>query len=1684
MNNLRRLFAAFIILLTMLSLSLPVYASNILVNSRCSLEDAITAANTDATSGGCRPGSGADAITLSSDITLDGTLPQITSPIVIEGTGFTISGDDQFQVFYVASSGELTLKNLTVADGHHYWGGAIYNDSGKATVIDSTFTSNYATNGGGAIYNDDLGELTITNSTFNDNSAKWSGGAIFTWSKVTINGSTFVSNSAIESGGGAVHNTWKDFTITNSTFAQNSAATHGGAIYNDYGATYDGKTGYNGNLTITNSKFFSNSAADEGGAIYNKNTLTIGSSRFSGNWALGEGGAIFNSGNNVVMADIAINSSSFVSNSARNIGGAILNNSLTATTITNSTFTDNEAAQLGGAIVNFSLSNLTITNNTISGNWAASDGGLSLFDNASPTYYRLRNNIIAKNTGGDCNTSGSQFTQNVNNLIEDGSCFSSSNLSGDPMLGALTGLPAYFPLLEGSPAIDAGNADHCPATDQRGVTRPQGSGCDIGAYESAFTRPTNTPVPPTHTPTPHGAGKIIVNSLCSLEDAITAANTDAISGGCPAGSGADTIALSSDITLDKTLPQITSPIVIEGAGFTVSGDDQFQVFYVASSGELTLKNLTVADGHHYWGGAIYNDSGKATVIDSTFTNNSATQGGGAIYNDDLGELTITNSTFGGNSATGWGGAIFTWSKVTVSGSTFQGNLAKDSGGAIYNNWKEFTITNSSFTQNVATSNGGAILNGYGATYDGKTGYNGDITITNSSFAQNSAASDGGAIYNKSILTTSGSKFSGNWADDQGGAIFNGNNVSLTVAAVSKFTNSSFTSNYATKGSGGAIYNDDFGKISITSGTFVDNDATGNSASAGGAIYGEDFGEISITGSTFTSNTAAFDGGAILTWSTLTVQTSTFNYNSAGYRGGAILNHWESFTVSDSHFNTNKAQYRGGAIFNSSGTIHRGKDDYYGDLTLHNSSFTDNSALSEGGAIFNLGTVTVHNSSFTRNSSVSNGGAVYNYGAITLRYSSFTDNSTTSHGGAIVNASDADISHSAFTNNSATSLGGAIFNDSNANISNSTFTSNSANSHGGAIASFITSKIVLTNSTISGNKAETGAGIRLFYSDTVNYQLRNNIIAKNTGGDCNSSGYEIAQNVNNLIGDGSCFSPSNLSGDPMLGTLTGSPAYFPLLESSPAIDAGSADYCPATDQRGVIRPQGSGCDIGAYESAFTRPTDTPVATDTPTATAVPTDTPTATATEAGPRELAAPTNLRHVSGSTVAWDAVEGAERYRLRWRLLGQDRQFVTVPAKPTHYTFNGLLVGQTYEVKVRALGDGVLYENKGDWNVMLLTPTAIVEVPRELPPPDNLRHVSGSTVAWDAVEGASRYRLRWGTPGGQRQFKTVAAMETQTSLAGLSDDLTHQVWVRALGDGVLYENKGKWSAVLLIPAVPPPTDTSIPPTNTPLPTDTPTPTATPTPTDTPVPTDTPTPTAIPTDTPTEAGPRELPAPSNLRHVSGSTVAWDAVEGALRYRLRWGLRGGKRQFMTLDGALTQHTFTGLTAGEIYEVWVRALGDGVLYEKKGRWMGALQLIPGSTIPPTATPVPPTATPVPPTATPIPPTATPVPPTATPVPPTATPVPPTATPVPPTATPVPPTATPIPPTATPIPPTATPIPPTATPIPPTDTPIPPTDTPIPPTATPVPPTNTPVPPTNTPVPPTIPPIPPTATATNAP
>ena len=444
----KKLLLLFTAILTVLLLASPVYAADIRLSSRCALADAIIAANNDRAEGDCPAGRGADTITLTRDITLDGGLPKITSDITIEGEGYTISGDNRWQIFY-NEGGALTINDLTMTKGRvevdlirnadgtlkvtmaQLLGGALVNWKGTLNIVNSTFSYNEATDSGGAIRNEE-GVVNIINSSFIGNLAAGSGGAI-------------------RNEEGAVN-------IINSTFSGNLADDGGGVIDNW------------GELSISTSAFSGNSADSFGGTIYNAGELSISTSAFSDNWAGLAGGAIGNTG------ELSVSDSAFSDNSAKFAGGAISN--VGELSIVNSTFSHN-SADSSGAISN--TGELSIINSTFSSNSAEKGGAIY---NGEDGKLHITNSIIAGRGENACYSSG-ELKRNISNFIQDGTC--SPAFKGDPKLGELVapedGSPAYFPLLDGSRAIDAADDDHCLETDQIGTIRPQGAGCDIGAVE-------------------------------------------------------------------------------------------------------------------------------------------------------------------------------------------------------------------------------------------------------------------------------------------------------------------------------------------------------------------------------------------------------------------------------------------------------------------------------------------------------------------------------------------------------------------------------------------------------------------------------------------------------------------------------------------------------------------------------------------------------------------------------------------------------------------------------------------------------------------------------------------------------------------------------------------------------------------------------------------------------------------------------------------------------------------------------------------------------------------------------------------------------------------------------------------------------------------------------------------------
>jgi predicted outer membrane repeat protein len=209
-------------------------------------------------------------------------------------------------------------------------------------------------------------------------------------------------------------------------------------------------------VNLTDSTLDSNTAADYGGGIYSEGTLTIAGSTIQNNTATSEGGG----GVYLQAGTTTVTASTLYSNTAA-YGGGIQVSLSGALTVSSSTFTDNSttSASGGGGLITYSSTPTTISNSTFYGNSAGSSGGGIVSSGGSSTL-NINNSIVAGSTGGDCYLALGTINAR-NSLIQDGlTCVNgtnSSNLTGDPSLGALTGDPAYYPLNSDSIAeVDLG----------------------------------------------------------------------------------------------------------------------------------------------------------------------------------------------------------------------------------------------------------------------------------------------------------------------------------------------------------------------------------------------------------------------------------------------------------------------------------------------------------------------------------------------------------------------------------------------------------------------------------------------------------------------------------------------------------------------------------------------------------------------------------------------------------------------------------------------------------------------------------------------------------------------------------------------------------------------------------------------------------------------------------------------------------------------------------------------------------------------------------------------------------------------------------------------------------------------------------------------------------------------------
>jgi predicted outer membrane repeat protein len=376
----------------------------------------------------------------------------VDNDVILDGEGnLTIDGDVSRRVLSVASevtaelrgfafvngggisnAGILTITGTTVSGNTADFGGGIANNA-FLTLIDSTVSDNTALTPeqaglGGGIGN--TGFLTLIDSAVSDNTADKSGGGIGSIGFVQVENSTISGNTGYQRGGG-IDSSSGTVTLVDSTVSGNTA---GFGVFQGFGAGI-GDSG--GTVVLTNSTVSGNTAVTGGGGISFTGTVTLTNSTVSGNTAGSVGGGgIFSAVRTAVL------------------------------TLTSSTVSANSAGNGAGAIVN---------------------GGTAT----------LKSTVIE----GDCEVPGSMSSRGGNiespgntcGLDPSGTDDQVNVTSGELNLGPLrdNGGPTLTQApLANSVAIDVIPTQDCIdaegerlETDQRGVERPQGPRCDVGAVE-------------------------------------------------------------------------------------------------------------------------------------------------------------------------------------------------------------------------------------------------------------------------------------------------------------------------------------------------------------------------------------------------------------------------------------------------------------------------------------------------------------------------------------------------------------------------------------------------------------------------------------------------------------------------------------------------------------------------------------------------------------------------------------------------------------------------------------------------------------------------------------------------------------------------------------------------------------------------------------------------------------------------------------------------------------------------------------------------------------------------------------------------------------------------------------------------------------------------------------------------
>ena len=399
----------------------------------------------------------------------------------------------------------------TIIDGN-YSGTVIVNNEATTTLDSMTikhgssfvhFPNDRTAETGGGIFNR-AGYLVINNSHIIDNEEK--GVTNTQGGRLLITNSTIANN---QSSGVHIRDEGNIVDISNSLIFNNgrygvslwsvseSSITNSNIYSNGWGGIFSRRSEY----SLSDSKISGNGTREQmpanGGLIIQLSSVTITRSFISDNTsndAPGAGLHIECDFNQIQISD------STISGNQTNAGGGGIYNRGCLILMRNVTISGNIAGSGGSAISNGSdqiMGSITISHSTITGNLSGDAGaGIKSTDGSEVI---IINSIVAFNGNTNCN--GNVLSGGFNLESNDTCGFNAPGdlTNTDPLLGPLAdngGGTDTHGLMPGSPAIDTAGDANCLPADQRGVGRPQGQACDIGAFESEELRAEGLPTIP------------------------------------------------------------------------------------------------------------------------------------------------------------------------------------------------------------------------------------------------------------------------------------------------------------------------------------------------------------------------------------------------------------------------------------------------------------------------------------------------------------------------------------------------------------------------------------------------------------------------------------------------------------------------------------------------------------------------------------------------------------------------------------------------------------------------------------------------------------------------------------------------------------------------------------------------------------------------------------------------------------------------------------------------------------------------------------------------------------------------------------------------------------------------------------------------------------------------------------